>query len=189
MVSVADKCDWTCSSAVEEERNVAYGTHCNTIFVVSAVLLLLRVQAHIQVPQLVLVVKSMLRQVSRIINQWNLLSIQLNVYTQENNYKNPMTDYTKMFWLQNNGWDHSSARYTAAEHRDSLSVTFHTDNDLAGDSPNVHFSNLWYAARTQNKVAQTIRKQYKHTIEVFELVSHTDDNCKVGRSERGEKVK
>ena len=26
--------------------------------------------------------------------------------------------------------------------------------------------NLWYAARAQNKVAQTIWKQYKHTIEV-----------------------
>ena len=38
------------------------------------------------------------------------------------------------------------------------------------DSPNVHhlsFSNLWYAARAQNKVPQTIRKQYKHTIAVF----------------------
>ena len=29
-------------------------------------------------------------------------------------------------------------RYTAAEHTDSLSATFHTDMDLAWDSPNVH---------------------------------------------------
>ena len=85
----------------------------------------------------------------------------------------------------------SSARYTATEHRDSLSVTFHTDNyyDSWGQLQCPLFQPLVYAARTQNKVAQTIRKQYKHTIEVFELISHTDDNCKVGIPERGERVK
>ena len=48
MVSVADKCDWTCSSAVEEECGMEHTVY--TIFVVSAEILLLRVQAHIQVP-------------------------------------------------------------------------------------------------------------------------------------------
>ena len=60
-------------------------------------------------------------------------------------------------------------RYTAAEHMHSLSVTFHTDMDLAGDSPNVHTLSFPTSGMQQGhktKVAQTIRKQYKHTIEV-----------------------
>ena len=64
--------------------------------------------------------------------------------------------------------------------------------DFAGDSPNVHPSSFPTSGMQQGhktKVAQTIRKQYKHTIEVFELVSHDDGNCKVGRSERGTESK
>ena len=73
------------------------------------------------------------------------------------------------------------------QNTDSPSVTFHTDMDLATDSPNVHPSSFPTSGMQQGhktKVAQTIRKQYKHTIEVFEWVSHDDGNCKVGIRER-----
>ena len=62
-------------------------------------------------------------------------------------------------------------RYTAAEHTDSLSATFHTDMDLAGDSPNVHTSSFPTSGMQQGhktKVAQTIQK---HTSTLLKFLS------------------
>ena len=79
-----------------------------------------------------------------------------------------MTDYTKIFdyktmveiTLAQQGTQLQSTQIPSVQH-------FFTLMDLAGDSPNVHqssFSNLWYAARAQNKSCtdnqETIQAHY-----------------------------
>ena len=113
----------------------------------------------------------------------NLLSIQLNVYALGNNYKKSNDKLHKHFDYRHEITLAQQGTQPAAEHTESLSALFHIHNDYGSclGQPQ-YFSNHWYAHKT---VAQTIRKQYKHTIGVFEWVSHNDGNCKVGRFERG----